>query len=96
MKSIPEDLALTRTTAVFDSTTTPEKMLNEHKTGSGTWGRINVIAGVVTYRILGNTTEEYTLTPQLPGVIEPDTPHQIKPTLGAQFFLEFYRDNTTG
>ncbi len=85
MKSIPEGLALTRTTPVFDSTTTPEKMLNEHKTGSGTWGRINVIAGVVTYRILGNATEEYALTPQVPGIIAPDTPHQIGPTPGVQF-----------
>lgn len=96
MKSIPDGFALTRTTPVFDYTTAPEKMLNEHRTAAGTWGRINVVSGVVTYRILGEATEEHALTPQLPGIIEPDTPHQIKPAPGAQFFLEFYRDHTTG
>lgn len=94
MKSIPAGFTLTRTTPVFDSSTAPEKMLNEHRTTAGTWARINVVVGIVIYRILGNTTEEHALTPESPGIIEPDTPHQIRPAPGAQFFLEFYLDKT--
>lgn len=96
MKSIPDGFVLTRTTPVFESAMAPEKMLNEHRTAAGTWGRINVVGGVVTYRILGDTPEEHALTPDLPGIIEPETPHQIRPEPGAEFFIEFYRDHTTG
>jgi tellurite resistance-related uncharacterized protein len=62
-----------------------------HSTKEGAWGKIVVLEGVLTYRILEPTIEEVLLSPEHCGIIEPMIMHEVLPHGGARFYVEFYR-----
>lgn len=55
-----------------------------------TWGKIIVTEGKLMYRILEPQVLEFTLTPDLPGIVELQAPHEILMLGDAKFFVELY------
>ena len=91
MKTLPPDATPYHRTAEFTELTTPAALRREHTTKAGTWARICVVSGSLRYRILGAAPDEQVLTPDCPGVVEPEVPHQVEPLGAVRFFVEFLR-----
>ena len=89
MKALPPDVVPYRRTAEFTELTLPAGLRRGHTTRAGTWGRICVVRGALRYRILGPEPEEHVLSPEHPGVVEPEVPHEVEPLGEVRFFVEF-------
>lgn len=89
MKDLPDNVRAYQKKA-YTHKTTPGMMKNDHRVRAGVWGKIVVQKGEVIYEIPEHE-ETHTLTPDLPGVIEPLVFHRIDPQPGARFYLELYR-----
>jgi len=92
MKTLPPNVTAYRETPVFTQETIPKGLLDRHTTKEGSWGKICVISGQLCYRILTDPPEEHVLTPDSPGIVEPQTPHQVEPLGPVEFYVEFYRE----
>ena len=79
-----------RTTAVFDQTTLPAALRREHRTKAGVWGIIRILAGQVR---LVNANEVTVLTPERPGLVQPEEPHWVEPIGSIRMQVEFYDRN---
>ena len=91
MKSIPASVVPYRRTREFSESTVPVGLVRRHTTRRGVWGRIHVLEGTLLYRILEPTLEEHVLTPDHPGVVSPETPHEVQPIGPVRFFVQFLR-----
>lgn len=90
MKELPKSVVSFRRTPLFAGDTVPAALLKSHRTGAGVWGKIHVEKGILTYTI-GND-EHHTLTPECPGIIEPEVTHAVTPAGDVAFFVEFFKD----
>ncbi len=88
-KSLPPGLVAYKRTPVFDQDTLPAGLRREHRTKAGVWGMIHVIEGSLRYRILDPFTETV-LTPDTPGVVYPEQPHEVEPLGRMQMYVEFH------
>lgn len=95
MKSLPADAVAYKRTVEFTRSSVPSGLLRSHRTKDGTWAKIVVIEGELTYRILEPTLEEVVLTPDRHGVVEPTIRHEVVPAPGVRFYVEFYRPDGT-
>ncbi len=77
-----------RTTAVFDETTLPAALRQEHRTKEGVWGIIRVIDGKL--RLFFPDGREELLDPETPGLIRPRETHRVEPAGPLRMQLEFY------
>ena len=91
MKTLPPDVSPYQRTRDFTESTVPDALRRRHTTKPGTWGRICVLEGSLRYRILEPTVEEHVLSPDMPGVVEPEVPHEVEPLGAVRFFVEFHR-----
>lgn len=91
MKALPSDVTAYKRTPEFTRETTPAGLLRGHSTKEGVWGRIVVLEGAMTYRILEPEIEEIRLGPDRKGVIEPGVLHEVVPGEGVRFYVEFHR-----
>lgn len=91
MKKLPSDVTAYKRTPTFNNDTVPEGLLNNHNTKAGTWGRITVIEGGILYTILEPATEEYELSVDVAGIVEPTVLHKIALREATSFYVEFYR-----
>lgn len=91
MKTLPANTVPFKKTEVFTDSSVPSGLLREHRTAPGTWGRIVVLEGTLTYRILEPVIEEVQLSPDRFGVIEPTIRHEVLPGIGVRFYVEFLR-----
>jgi len=91
MKSLPADAVPYKRTAEFTPSSVPSGLLHSHSTKEGTWGKIVVLEGTLTYRILEPKLEEIVLSPERCGVIEPTIRHEVVPDSAVRFYVEFYR-----
>ena len=66
-------------------------MRTSHRTKPGTWARIVVLEGRLRYRVLERHVLDIELSPEVPGIVEPDVLHKIEPVGEVRFFIEFYR-----
>ena len=96
MKAIPHNVVAYQRTKEFDEATVPAGLLRSHTTKAGTWGRICVLEGALTYRILGPELETHTLVPEHDGVVEPEVPHEVETDGRVRFFVEFLRKDPDG
>jgi tellurite resistance-related uncharacterized protein len=78
-----------KSTPVFDETTLPVALRNEHRTKAGVWGVIRVLEGRVRYRVLDPVSETI-LDPQNPGIVLPNQPHLVEPLGVIRMQVEFY------
>lgn len=91
MKTLPENLSEFKRTPEFTEATLPEGLKSRHTTPTGTWAKITILGGKLTYRILEPEVEENELSVTQPGVIEPLVPHEVKLTGAVQGYIAFYR-----
>lgn len=91
MKSLPANVAAYQRTKEFTASSVPAALTRQHDTKAGVWGRICVLEGTLLYRILEPTVEEHVLSPGLDGIVEPRVPHEVEPTPGVRFYVEFLR-----
>jgi tellurite resistance-related uncharacterized protein len=92
MKSLPLQAVSYRRTAEFSDSTIPAALLRCHTTKPGVWACIHVVEGSLRYRILEPAPTEYVLSPENPGVVEPEAPHQVEPIGRVRFYVEFFRE----
>lgn len=90
MPALPGGLAPYHRTPVFTAATVPAGITGDHSTKSGVWALIHVVRGSLRYEIV-ERGEVHELTPDRPGVVEPETSHEVTPEGGAEFFVEFWR-----
>jgi tellurite resistance-related uncharacterized protein len=90
MKQLPTNLTKNGETPVFTEETLPEPLRNWHQTGTGVWAEILVTTGFVQYEILSDPPEMVELSPESPGVIEPEQPHRVKLSEGGEMQVVFY------
>ena len=91
MKELPAGVEAYRSTPLFSEETLPAALRRSHATRAGVWGRIEVYEGRLRYRIPGVNPEEYELTPDRPGVIEPEVVHEVEPVGPVRFRVVFLR-----
>lgn len=78
-----------RSTPVFDQDTLPLALRARHDTKAGVWGVIRVIEGQLelTYLDPPSTT---ILTPDKPGLVQPQQPHFVTPIGAVKMQVDFY------
>jgi tellurite resistance-related uncharacterized protein len=91
LKSLPPNLVAYHRTPDFTEATLPSALRRRHTTKAGVWARICVLRGSLRYLILEPHPEEQLLSPESPGVVEPEIPHRVEPVGEVQFFVEFLR-----
>ena len=91
MKTLPADAVPYQRTDEFSELDIPAALRRRHSTKRGVWGRIRVVEGSLRYRILEPQLEEYVVTSERAGVIEPEVPHEVEPLGKVRFFVEFLR-----
>lgn len=80
-----------RSTPVFDEKTLPAALRGEHRTKAGVWGVIQVIEGRLKF-ILADGTGETILTPDQPGLVQPEQTHRVE-TIGPMLMqIHFYNE----
>ena len=75
----------------FTESSIPRSLRTSHRTKAGTWAKIVVVEGKLKYRITEHAVSEIELTPEQPGIVEPDVLHMVEPVGKVRFFLEFFR-----
>jgi len=90
VKPLPPRVRPYRRTPDFTETTVPAPLRARHTTKPGVWGLIRITEGRLRYRIL-EPSEELVLTPDHPGVIEPEVPHEVELLGSVRFHVEFLR-----
>ena len=91
MKALPADVSPYKRTPEFTESTVPAGLLRSHDTKDGVWGKIVVLEGTLLYRILEPKVEEIVLSPNRYGVVEPTVRHEVVPSAGVRFYVEFHR-----
>ena len=90
MKDLPPNVRPYKRTPEFTELSVPQALLRSHSTNSGTWGKIVVLKGHLTYRILEPDIEEIQIDPAHPGVMEPAIRHEMEPRGEVRFYVQFY------
>lgn len=88
--TLPDGVALVRTTPVFTIETVPAGLLRAHQVAPGVWGRLKVEAGTVTFA-QESTGESRVVAAGEAQVIEPEALHHVEPSPDARFAVEFHR-----
>ena len=91
MQPLPQSCVSYEKTPIFDETSVPAGLLQAHQTKAGTWGKIVVLQGELLYRILEPAIEEYVLTTEQFGVVEPTVLHEVAPLGQVRFYVDFHR-----
>lgn len=78
-----------RSSPVFDETTLPAALRKEHRTKAGVWGVIRVIEGRLKFS-LSDGSGETVLTPERPGLIQPEQTHRVEPDGPVKMQVDFY------
>lgn len=91
MKTLPAGAEPYKRTATFTEKTVPAGLLKTHTTKEGAWAKIVVLKGKLLYRILRPEIREYSLSPGVIGIVEPQVPHEVQPHDQVEFYVEFYR-----
>ncbi len=91
MNALPESVAPYARTATFSTHSIPEKLRRSHRTKAGTWAKIVILEGKLRYRILEPDIREFELSPDRPGVVQPEAPHEVEALGDVRFYVEFYR-----
>jgi tellurite resistance-related uncharacterized protein len=91
VKTLPAGLVAYQRTREFSEATIPAGLRRRHSTKPGVWARISVHEGTLRYRILEPDLEQHLLSPDRPGIVEPETPHEVEPVGAVRFHVEFLR-----
>ena len=88
---LPLDVKAYKRTTTFTAGSVPKGLLSRHSTKKNTWGLIVVETGSLQYTIFDEHNTTIVLTPDCPGVIEPEVYHKVTLlTQDTTFYVEFY------
>ena len=73
----PEGLEEVRRTPEMDRASLPVALLEEHRTGEGTWARVEVLEGRVRLVLGQPVGRELELGPGEAGAVPPEVPHRL-------------------
>jgi tellurite methyltransferase len=88
MASLPPDLQAYKQTPSFSEATVPPALLAEHRTKPEVWAKIVVEEGKLEYACTRGT---FVLRPTVDGIVEPASPHQVRPLGPVRFHVVFLR-----
>ena len=91
MGELPTEVQEYKRTRAFNFETTPAGLTSSHRLRPNVWGEIVVTHGCVTFVLEDAGNRHVTLTPERPGVVEPERPHHVVPDAEARFFVRFLR-----
>ena len=91
MKQLPEHVQSYKQTKRFNQSNVPKGLLQNHNTAEGVWGKIVIVSGRLNYTIHSPQEETIQLSPEQPGVVEPEIPHHVSVVGDVEFYVEFYR-----
>lgn len=91
MKALPAGVSSFSRSREFSGDSIPEKLRKEHRTAAGVWGKIVVLEGRLRYRILEPDLQDTEISPEMPGVVEPEIAHEVKALGKVRFYVEFFR-----
>ena len=91
MKQVPADFVAYARTSLFTQETLPQSLREAHSTKPGVWAKIHLESGQVRFVDHSHQDELTLLSPELTGVVEPETLHHVEPIGNVQMYLEFYR-----
>jgi len=91
MPRAPACLSVYKETPEFDERTLPAGLRRTHTTRTGTWARIQVLAGRVHYVIESPTELQFELKPGVDGIVAPAQPHRVALRPGARMKVSFCR-----
>jgi len=74
---LPDDVVPFHLSDVFTEESLPEGLQHQHQTKAGLWARIDVLEGAVLFREFEPFDGVTTLTPDAPGIIVPEVPHEV-------------------
>ena len=93
MKALPTNAIPYRRTPEFNEGSVPKGLLRSHRTNPGVWGKIVVLEGNLSYRVLEPEFAEHRLDPEHHGIVEPTVRHEVRPQGSVRFYVQFYRIN---
>lgn len=85
---IPDSAAVYKSTPVFTQETVPQGLLRNHNLKRGTWGRLVVLEGAVTFH---EGQERWVAHPRCSLVILPEVLHHLELTGPVSFRVDFLR-----
>ena len=91
MKNLPPGVTRYASSPEFSDGRVPDSLLGSHRTKADTWAKIVVLEGRLRYRILEPATRTVELSPDRPGIVEPEIPHHLELTGRVRFRLDFFR-----
>lgn len=77
---------------VFDESSLPDALRNEHRTKTGTWGLLRVLEGEVRL-IFVDPPQEQVVTPDNPAPIPPQSTHYVVTDGPMKMQVDFYREH---
>jgi tellurite resistance-related uncharacterized protein len=89
--TLPPDLDLVRTTAVWDEHTVPDGLLSAHRVADGVWGQLVVRSGAVGFVFEDEPDVTHRLSTDERITIPPGRPHHVALDGPVTFVVEFYR-----
>lgn len=87
----PEGLTHYGGTPEFTAGTVPDKLLAAHALKAGTWGRMRVLSGQVSYYLEGESEPARTVKPGDDHIIPPEERHYIRISPETRFRIEFWK-----
>ena len=90
-RSLPDDVEASGKTPLFTNETVPDKILNHHELQAGTWGRLTVEAGTVSFFRQGDDAPLAVISTGKSFVIVPEEVHYVRLSEDAKFFVRFYK-----
>lgn len=91
MPALPDGVEVYKQTPVFDQRSIPSGLRRDHRLKPGTWGRIVVLEGRLSYEIAEPEPLAWVLAPGISGIIAPETAHRVEPVGAVRFRVEFLR-----
>jgi len=93
MKNLPDSVTFYKSTAIFTEESVPAALQRGHTTAGNVWARIRILEGSLIYRIIDPRVpaDEVLLTPDQPGVVEPEIVHEVQVVGPVRFQLDFHR-----
>jgi tellurite resistance-related uncharacterized protein len=88
MAALPSGLQAYRRTPSFSEATIPAALLGEHRTKLDVWAQIVVEEGKLEYVCTRGT---FVLRPGIVGIVEPGSPHRVRPLQQVRFHVLFLR-----
>lgn len=88
-EALPDDVIAYRRTPIFDQESIPAGLKRRHMTKDAVWALIVVLDGQLLLRYMDPASERL-LTPEAPGVVAPQQPHEVEAVGPVSFFVEFY------